>query len=208
MDVSVWNSYSAMKKKRSYWLAGKMGYVTIGCFRHEGFYSVNFGKRNYCEKFLMDVSVLNSYSAMKKKLSYWLAGKMRGVPIGWRRRDGFYSVNVGADKKIIAINSNMCLTYNFYLFLQWEVKLTCTLFLKSPPKVVFASHIYKKSWGGGGGKGGTQVKLHRDNLRFFHFLDFIVQILTGELILTFLFFSLCVSQVVVTKGSTFYVVPF
>jgi hypothetical protein len=82
MDVSVWNSYSAMKKKRSYWLAGKMGYVTIGCFRHEGFYSVNFGKRNYCEKFLMDVSVLNSYSAMKKKLSYWLAGKMRGVPIG------------------------------------------------------------------------------------------------------------------------------
>ena len=40
----------------------------------------------------------------------------------WDRRDGFYSVNVGTDRKIIAINSNMCLTYNFYLFLQWQVR--------------------------------------------------------------------------------------
>ncbi len=40
----------------------------------------------------------------------------------WVRRDGFYSVNVGTDRKIIAINSNMCLTYNFYLFLQWQVQ--------------------------------------------------------------------------------------
>jgi hypothetical protein len=37
------------------------------------------------------------------------------------RRDGFYSLNVGTDMKIIAINSNMCLTYNFYLFLEWQV---------------------------------------------------------------------------------------
>jgi hypothetical protein len=53
MDVYV---YRVMKKIRSYWLAGKMRDVPIGCFRQEGFYSMNIGKRNYCEKFLMDVS--------------------------------------------------------------------------------------------------------------------------------------------------------
>ncbi len=39
-------------------------------------------QRERFEKFLMFVSVWNSYSAMKKKRSYWLAGKMRDVPIG------------------------------------------------------------------------------------------------------------------------------
>ena len=61
-------------------------------------------------------------SSEDQGLSYWLAGKMRSYPIGRFRQDGFYSVNVGTDLKIIAINSNMCLTYNFYLFLQWEVE--------------------------------------------------------------------------------------
>ena len=57
------------------------------------------------------------------------------------RRDGFYSVNVGTDKKIIAINSNMCLTYNFYLFLQWEVSLFSKFFRK------FLKNFYKVTLG-------------------------------------------------------------
>jgi len=34
--------------------------------------------------------------------------------------DGFYSVNHSKDLKIIGINSNMCLTYNFFLFLEFQ----------------------------------------------------------------------------------------
>jgi hypothetical protein len=41
-------------KKCSDWLSGRMRDVPIG-FRQEGFYSMNVGKRNYCEKFLMVV---------------------------------------------------------------------------------------------------------------------------------------------------------
>ena len=36
------------------------------------------------------------------------------------RVDGYYSINYGTDFKIIGINSNMCLTYNFFLFLEWQ----------------------------------------------------------------------------------------
>jgi hypothetical protein len=68
-----------MKKKRSYWFAGKMRDVPIGWRRRDGFYSANVGKRNCCENFLI---VVYGYSGMKKKRSYWLAGKMRYVPVG------------------------------------------------------------------------------------------------------------------------------
>ena len=38
------------------------------------------------------------------------------------RVDGFYTVTYG-DLKLIGINSNMCLTYNFFLFLEYQVKI-------------------------------------------------------------------------------------
>ena len=37
------------------------------------------------------------------------------------RIDGFYSIEVSPELKLIGVNSNMCLTYNFFLFLEWQV---------------------------------------------------------------------------------------
>jgi len=34
--------------------------------------------------------------------------------------DGFYTMDYGENLRIIGVNSNMCLNYNFFLFLQWE----------------------------------------------------------------------------------------
>jgi hypothetical protein len=53
----------------------------------DGFYSVIVGKRNCCEKFLI---VVYGYSGMKKKRTYWLAGKMWDVPIGCLERCGMF----------------------------------------------------------------------------------------------------------------------
>jgi len=36
------------------------------------------------------------------------------------RIDGFYSIEVSPELKLIGVNSNMCLTYNFFLFLEWQ----------------------------------------------------------------------------------------
>merc|ERR1711970_436993 len=36
------------------------------------------------------------------------------------RVDGFYSIDFSPELKLIGVNSNMCLTYNFYLFLEWQ----------------------------------------------------------------------------------------
>jgi len=57
----------------------------------------------------------------------WLYNRLAEFFTGWLPQhaleqfkiDGFYSFDYNEELKIIAVNSNLCLTYNFYLWLEW-----------------------------------------------------------------------------------------